>query len=323
MRFNNRIKSKEFGFGKIDDRQRRLMNADGSYNFKRLGLAWHERFNFYQFLITVPLWRFGIIVLAFYTFINLIFTALYYVVGVWHLGGMIFKDDFERFLEVYFFSAQTLTTVGYGRINPIGIGAGFVATLEALVGLLIFAIFTGLLYARFSKPRDSILYSSSLLFAPYKEGIALMFRTANRFNSNLLNMNVQVSLSISLPDEQGNITRQFFNLALERDAIVFFPSSWTIVHPINEESPFLGLTKEDIKGAHPEIFVLMRGFDDAFDETIHARRSYAAEEIVWGARFSKITDLDSNAFPTVDLSRINEYEPFDLSDRVGKAINEG
>lgn len=303
--------SREFGFGKTEDRQRRLLNRDGTYNTRRIGLAWYKRFSFYHFLIRVSWIKFIILVFLFYTSLNICFTSLYYLIGIEQLSGVIRTDRWIELVDVYSHSAQTLTTVGYGRISPIGAAAIFISTLEALIGLMTFALVTGLLYGRFSKPVPYILFSEKGLIAPYKDTYAFMFRIANKMNNNLMNMNIKVSLGISETQEDGSIRRSFYPLTLERDEIVFFPTSWTVVHPIDENSPLFGLTKDDFQQAHPEFFMLLTGFDDTFDHTIHVRTSYALEDMVWGARFEKMLNIDDDGYQYVDLSKLSSYTLID------------
>jgi inward rectifier potassium channel len=314
--------SKEVGFGKTDNTQARLMNRDGSYNFTQTGVAWYETFNFYHFLSTCSWGRFMLVVLVWYSFMNLIFTGLYFSACSTHLTGLIYTNSWEKFMEVYFFSAQTLTTVGYGRINPIGPMASSIASLEALVGLMSFAVITGLLYARFAKPKAPILYSDNALFAPYFNGIALMFRVANRFSSSLMNMKVQITLAIMEPDEHGVSVRKFYTpLHLERDFVIFFPSSWTLVHPIDEESPLFGLTWEDIKEAQPELMILVSGFDETLGVNVHSRQSYLLDEMVWGAKFVKILDTNTSGKALLNLGRFHDFDLMPVESLVGVTTN--
>jgi inward rectifier potassium channel len=299
--------SREFGFGKTEDRQRRLLNRDGTYNTRRIGLAWYKRFSFYHFLIRVSWIKFIILVFFFYTSLNICFTALYFFIGIEQLSGLIYTNELEKFMEVYLHSAQTLTTVGYGRISPTGIWANLISSFEALLGLMTFALVTGLLYGRFSKPVPYIMFSEKGLIAPYKDTYAFMFRMVNKMNNNLMSMNIKVNLGISETQEDGSIRRSFYPLNLERDEIVFFPTSWTVVHPIDENSPLFGLTKDDFEQAHPEFFMLLTGFDDTFDHTIHVRTSYALEDIIWGARFEKMLNIDDDGYQYVDLSKLSSY----------------
>lgn len=307
--------SKELGFGTTDARQRRLINQDGTYNYIRIGLPFYRTFNIFHFLITATWLRLMLVIALWYSLVNAIFVALYYMVGINQLTGMIYKDELEKLCEVYFFSAQTLTTVGYGRINPMYFAASAVASVEALVGLMSFAIITGILYARFSKAPSILIFSKKAVVAPFtwhgQEITGLMLRIANVYNSSLMNMNAQVSVSLldfdSL-DATGRPIRRFLALGLERDTITFFPSSWTIVHPIDENSPFYGMTQADFEKSLPEVMILLSGFDDTFDQNIFSRYSYALDEIEWGAKFIKIFGFDTEGQATVDLGNLDTFE---------------
>ncbi len=311
-------KNTEVGFGKTEGSAKRLMNRDGSYNYIRKGIPWYESFNFYHFLSSCSWLQFLIIVLIWYTLMNLIFTGLFYLGCVSNLTGLVYKNEWEKFMEVYFFSAQTLTTVGYGRINPTGITASALASLEALFGLLSFALFTGLIYGRFAKPIATLRFSENAVIGPYHDGTALMFRVANKVNSSLMNMKMQVTISILEFDEMGKSTRKFFsNVNLERDSIVFFPSTWTVVHPIDESSPLFNLDRDAFVRAQPEVMILTMGFDETFDRDIHARQSFAIEDIIWGAKYVKILDTDDEGFAVLDFGRFNHYDVMQVDNLVG------
>ncbi len=299
---------REIGFGKTDDGQQRLMNHDGSYNVRRRGLTFFEQFNFFHYFINISWLRFLMFIFAFYTILNIIFTSIYFLIGTNQLTGLIYETPFQRFVEVYLHSAQTLTTVGYGRISPVGVGANLVSSFEALLGLLSFALITGLIYGRFSKPVPRIKFSNNAIFAPYQDGYALMFRLANQIESNLMNSRVRVSLGISEKNADGTPKRSFYGLSLERDEIAFFPTTWTVVHHVNEESPFWGLSESDLAQAHPEVFILYSSFEDTFDQTIHVRVSYAYEDMRFGVKFSKMLQVDKYGVQEADLSKISELE---------------
>jgi inward rectifier potassium channel len=307
--------SRELGFGTTDSRQQRLINRDGTYNFRRIGIPFFESFNFYHFLVTATWAQMIVVIILWYTLFNFIFVGLYYLVGPDSLAGMIYTTDVEKFWEVYFFSAQTLTTVGYGRLNPTGFAASAIASFEALLGLMSFALVTGLLYARFSKAPNLLLFSKHVLVSPFtwkgQEITALMFRTANRYNTSLMNMKAQITLSILDPDTldaAGQAIRRFMPLALERDMINFFPSSWTIVHPIDEASPLYGMTHDDLKKVAPELMIILNGFDESFDQNVYIRFSYNIDEFIWGAKFIKIFGFDDEGNATVDLGNLDTHE---------------
>lgn len=307
--------SKELGFGTTDARQRRLINPDGTYNYARTGLGLFQSFNVFHFLITATWLRLMVVIVLWYTAVNAIFVGVYYMVGVQELTGMNHETLNKEFWEVYFFSAQTLTTVGYGRINPIGFGASAVASIEALVGLMSFAIITGILYARFSKAPSIIRFSKKAVVAPYmsqgQEITGLMVRIANTYNTSLMNMKAQITTSLldfENLDTEGQPIRRFLSLGLERDTITFFPSSWTIVHPIDENSPFYGMNQTDFEKSLPEVMILISGFDDTFDQNVFSRSSYSIDVIEWGAKFIKIFGFDAEGQATVDLSKLDSFE---------------
>ena len=306
---NPKLENQEVGFGNIENFQQRILNRDGSYNYVRKGISWFQSFSFYHYFISISWIHFLLIIFIWYLFINFIFTGIYYIVGIEHLIGIVFNTSLERYLEVYYFSAQTLTTVGYGRINPIGSLASSVATFEAFVGLLTFALITGLMYARFAKPVAKFIYSKNAIFSPYKDGYALMFRFTNKMNNNLINLKVQITLSMVEINESGNKNRRFYSpLNLERDNILFFPANWTIVHNIDKNSPLFKMSWEEIKESYLEILILVSGFDDVYDNQVHSKHSYNISEMLWKVKFVKMLDTDKSGKPVVDLSKVSLIE---------------
>lgn len=298
------------GFGTKEVSANRFLNRDGSFNVQRRGMPWLRPVDVYNKLITMPWWKFNLMIFIFYLSVNLVFATLYYLLGTGTMIGIHGKSSFTHFMDDFFFSAQTITTVGYGRISPLAISASTIASIESLMGLLTFALATGLLYGRFSRPTAKILYSKNALIAPYKDGVALMFRIANMRSNQLIESSVKLNIGL-LEDKNGQESRQFYQPKLELNQISFFPTSWTIVHPIDEKSPLYGFTMDDFKDADAEIFVLFNGFDDTFSQTVHSRSSYKWSEIIWGARFLP-------AFETVGgktilyLERINNHEKIEL-----------
>ncbi len=284
----------------------RFINPDGSFNVIRRGLPWWRTSGIYERLITLTWPRFFACILAAYLLGNLAFGSVYYFIGRQDMMGVIADNEWQRFEEDVFFSAQTLTTVGYGRISPKGVLASTIASFESLVGLLGFAVGTGLLFARFARPKAHILFSPQALIAPYQGGIALMFRIANERSNQLIEVEVQVSASFVKGDDHSQ--REFHTLVLERSSINFFPLSWTLVHPIDERSPLFGMTESNLGERNPEFFVLVKGFDDVFSQVVHARFSYKAHEIIWGARFVRIFQQEGKHV-ALDLSHLGEFEP--------------
>jgi inward rectifier potassium channel len=213
----------------------------------------------------------------------------------------------NAFVNAFFFSIHTLTTVGYGNIYPRGVGANTVAAVEAATGLMVFAIATGLLYGRFSRPSARILFSDHLLVAPYQDGSSLQFRITNARSNVLMDLEARVLL-MTVDPVDGQLKRDFFDLPLERRHVYFFPLTWTIVHPIDSASPLYGKTPEDLAKTSTELLILIQGFDDTFSQTVHARYSYRYDQIVWGAKFQPAFSVDPKGDLLLDVGRIDELK---------------
>jgi inward rectifier potassium channel len=286
----------------------RFLNKDGSFNVKKTGVPLMQRLSFFNALITMSWPKFLLIVVCTYFILNLFFASIYFFIGIEHLAGTSGVTPGEQFLEEFFFSAQTLTTVGYGRVNPVGLAANILAALEAMTGLLCFALATGLLYGRFSRPVANIIFSEKALMAPFHDGKALMFRLANAKNNPLVDADIQVLLSMVVWDN-GRSVRRFFDLPLQLKTINFLTMNWTVVHPIDDKSPFFGLTGEDLAKADAEIMISLKAFDDTFAQTISARHSYKFDEIEWNAKFKTMFERSKDGKTTVlHLDKIGDFE---------------
>lgn len=297
------------GLSNKDITRQRLLNKDGTFNSRRVGLPFFETFNFYHFLVGVSWTKFSLIIISGYILLNLVFAAIYYLLGVEsHLLGIIASNEIEKFYEAFFFSAQSFTTVGYGRISPVGFYTSSISAFESLVGLMCLAIATGLFYGRFSKPVTRVLYSKNAIITPFKGGTSFQFRIANKQRSELIDVETRVMFSI-IKDKAGNSPmRKYYNLVLEYNKINFFSLAWTINHIIDAESPLNGLTQDDLKNGHAEFLILLQGFDDTFSQTVHSRSSYRWEDIIWNAKFTPIYGFDDNGRTTVNLDEISGIE---------------
>lgn len=276
----------------------RFFNKNGVPNMQVQGLPFWRRLNLYHSMLSMPRWKFLAVIIAFFVVVNLFFAGIYLLIGIDHLGGMVAGSDAEKFGEAFFFSAQTFTTVGYGRINPIGFMASLAASLEALTGLMSFALVTGLLYGRFARPRAYIRYSKNALFAPFRDGVALMFRMVPYTKNYLLNVEVKVTLAVKI-SEDGQMKNKFYNMPLDIAKATTMTANWTLVHVINEESPLFGFSKEDIANAEAEILVFVQGFDESFSNTVVSRASYNFEEFVYGAKFLPMYHPNENNTSTI------------------------
>lgn len=285
----------------------RFFNARGNPNMKIEGMNFWERINIYHSLLTTPLWKFLSVIVLFFAFINLLFAGIYLLIGLNHLDGVMANSNSEKFGEAFFFSAQTFTTVGYGRISPSGFLASLVASIEALTGLLTFALATGLMYGRFARPRAYIRYSKNALFAPFKEGTALMLRMVPYTRNYLANVEAKLTAAMRVMDD-GVLKTKFFNMPLDISKATTLVSNWTLVHMINEESPLFGLNKEDIENSQIEILVFIQGFDESFSNTVISRSSYTYEDFIYGARFAPMFHPNENNTSTIlHLDKLDEY----------------
>lgn len=305
-------RDRDLGFGSVVSREsrQRLLNRDGSFNVARAGLGFLESFAPYHALLTISWVGFLGVVSVTYLVLNLVFAVAYLACGADALLGTGAAMLGGRFSQAFFFSIQTFATIGYGQIGPNGMAANLVVTAEALVGLMYQALATGLLFARFTRPSAALLFSRRAVVGPYHDSQGLMFRIVNRRRNEIIELEAQVLFSAVEPDNRGGTVRRYSPLPLERNKVTFLPLSWTIVHPIDSTSPLAGRTPEDLERTQAEILVLLSGIDEALEQTVHARSSYRASEIVWNARFkSMFLRADARSRISIDVSRVHEIEP--------------
>jgi inward rectifier potassium channel len=298
----------DLGFGNRPmGKDQRMMNADGTSNVKRTGLPIFSSDDTYNWLISMSWRKFMFIILVAYLIINILFAFIYISIGIENLNGAPGITARDHFFDAFFFSAQTISTVGYGHISPTGFITSCVAAFESMLGLLAFALATGLLYGRFSRPNAKILYSKQMVVAPYKGITGLMFRLANGRNNQLIEIEVQMVFTINEVIE-GKKTRRFFPLALERSKIGLLSLSWTVVHPIDENSPLFGMTNEEMIDGETEVLILIQAFDDTFSQTVHSRASYLDDHIIYNSRFASILSQDENGVTILDLAKLSSIE---------------
>jgi inward rectifier potassium channel len=285
---------------------RRVINPDGSFNVLRRGATWRD-FHPYLHLVSIPWAHFFGWVLLFYVFINALFASIYFALGPDAIAAKTEPTEtVGRFLQCIFFSSQTLTTVGFGALAPANTDANVVAAFEALAGLMSFAIITGLLFGRVSRPSARIGFSDNALIAPYQDGTSLQFRVVNR-RANIL-IEPAVTLMLMTVDRANGVSRREFTiLKLERANIMLFPLTWTVVHPIDSESPLFGKSSQDLEDLQAEFMVLVKAWDDTFSQTVHQRFSYRYSELVWGGKFTPAFGVDANGDLEVNVDKIGSF----------------
>lgn len=287
----------------------RFINRDGTFNLRKEGLSYFNRFSIYHSMLNLPRWKFITLIVIFYLCINLLYTIVYLLIGTdGQFQGMIASTQWQKIKEVYFFSTETFTTVGYGRVNPVGDAANFVASIEAMSGFLSFAIATGLIYGRFSKPKSYLVFSDHALVAPYQDKTAMMFRFVSYKDNHILtNVDIKVNIGLKV-QENSNDVYKFYDLNLERSHVDSLPMNWTVVHPIDDSSPFMGFSFEDMKTADVELYVLVRAFDDVYSNVVLQRTSYTFDEIKFNKKFIPMYRESNDGKTTIlELHKLNEY----------------
>ncbi len=284
----------------------RMMNEDGSFNIDRTG-GMHSFRDTYKYLVELSWFRFFALTTATYIIINLIFASLYVVGGIEDISGINPKSN--HFLNAFFFSVQTFTTVGYGFLAPVGPIAGIISTFEAFLGLLYFALITGLLYGRFSKPSSKIAVARNAILTDFDGGKAIMFKIVNQRNSVLLKTHVNCILSMDSNNPAHPLSKEYHRPELQLDYIHFFPLTWTLVHKIDESSPFWGMTIETIRSRHAELIVMIEAFDETFGQNILEKRSFAGDQWIEGVKFKRNFAPNAKGKIQLNVSEIDAIEP--------------
>ncbi len=292
------------------DRNWRILNRNGTFNIKRLGGNKSRGADFYHQLLSISWPKFLLLVIAPYFLINLIFAFLYFSCGPKGLTGVpLHANPSFYFLDCFFFSIQTFATIGYGRVGPSGLASNLIVTLEALVGLFSLALTTGLIFARFSKPTAKIMFSNSAVITSENGKRFLIFRLANQRLNQIVDAHVSVVLIKSAYDEHGRHYRKLHELKLERSHSPILVMTWTIAHPIDEHSPILNLSKEDLKASEAEILVSLTGIDDIFSQTLHAHFSYVPDDLRWDAHFEDMLSRNKDGVIEVQMDKLHSVTP--------------
>ena len=256
----------------------------------------------YHYLVTVS-WPalIGIIALAF-IIANLVFAIGYY------FDGGVENARYRSFADMFFFSVQTMATIGYGKMVPITLFSNLLVSIEALTGLVALALMTGLVFAKFSRPTARVRFGRYMVVGPRDGTTSLMIRMANMRANRIVEANIHVVFARQETTVEGESIRRFYDLTMTRNRSAMFAFSWTAVHRIVEGSPFFGETHDSLAKCQPEIVVSITGLDETFSQTIHARHTYKLDEIIWGARFADVLTLDPDGSRSIDYTRFDDVE---------------
>jgi inward rectifier potassium channel len=256
----------------------------------------------YHYLVTAS-WPslVGIIALAF-IIANLVFAIGYY------FDGGVENARYRSFADMFFFSVQTMATIGYGNMVPVTLFSNLLVSIEALTGLVALALMTGLVFAKFSRPTARIRFSRYMVVGPRDGTTSLMIRMANMRANRIVEANIHVVFTRWETTVEGESIRRFYDLAMTRNRSAMFVLSWTAVHRIVEGSPLFGQTHDSLANSQPEIVVSITGLDETFSQTIHARHTYELDEIIWAARFADVLILDPDGSRSIDYTRFDDVE---------------
>lgn len=301
----NEIKDPGIGT-KIDEKVRRMINADGSYNVIKKGSAKGIR-DIFKYLVEISWTWFFTILFVGYIIFNILFSLIYTYFGPENILGLD-PENGSVFFQTFFFSIQTFTTVGYGTLAPLGIATQIVASIEAFVGFLSFSLATGLLYGRFSRPRSKIKFADNFVFSKYEQGHSFKFKLTNLRDVVLQDVEAKIITMFNKKNENGQLVRTYYELPITLPKIDIMALTWTLVHKIDEESPFWNKSKEEIISQHPEFLIFVNGFDEIYSERTRARKSYVVKDILWNKNFATNFKSLENGKLLMDVRDLNNVE---------------
>lgn len=286
-------------------RKYRTRFRNGSIVARRIGVDYLHQSEIYHSLVNMSWRMFFFSLFISYSFTAFIFALGYNFADLENMKGLGTGERMRQFWEIVLYSAQTLSTVGGAGITPIGLVNNAIFTAECITALLGVAVITGLLYARFSRPSASMVFSSQALIAPYKEGKALMIRVGNAKKNELLELSAVVTF---VRYNDYTTRRTFIDLSLERQKIPYLPITWTIVHPIDEKSPFFNMDEATMENKEFDIMVTMIGLDRVTGQNVFSANSYSDDELVWNAKFCSCSEVDEEGITLVYLDKIGSFE---------------
>ncbi|MBN8563638.1 MAG: ATP-sensitive inward rectifier potassium channel 10 [Leptolyngbya sp. UWPOB_LEPTO1] len=267
--------------------------------------VWHSYWSDpYHMLLTIPWSGFLLLIVLVYGMLNTLF-ALAYLAG----GDSIANAQPGSFWDAFFFSVQTLASIGYGALYPQTLYANTVVTIEALVGLLGFAVVTGLAFARFSQSTARILFSRFAVVTRYNGMPTLMFRTANQRGNQIVEAQMWAYLLRDEISLEGQFMRRLYPLQLLRSQTPSFALTWTAIHPIDAESPLQGQTAESLAQLKAQIVVSLSGIDETVTQAVHARHLYQAQEILWNYQLVDIIHATKCGEYYIDFTHFHDVVP--------------
>ena len=285
----------------VEEAEGRVLNKNGKFNLIRKG----EQYHIYHLMISMTWLQFFSFIFVTFTLVNGFFALVYYIIGSENLSGFVSKGFFLDIVNLFHFSVQTMTTVGYGAMHPTGIATGVVASLEALVGLMSFAIVSGLMFGRFSNPKAEIKYAKHMLMTRMGDKPVLQARIANKLSHDLFDVRARILMLHNERNDDGTIVKRYKTLKLHIDNISFLPMNWTITHFIDSDSPLYKMTRKDLDEQKVEFLVLITAFDDSFSQVVHSRSSYVSGELLFNEQWAKTYYVNEEGQRVFDMERLD------------------
>lgn len=279
----------------------------GRFEIPELG-AWYNYWQEpYYLLITVSWSVFFALTALIYAVVNALF-AIGYLLG----GDCIENAAAGSFGDAFFFSVQTLTSIGYGAMYPTTTYADILVTLEAFVGIIGIAMLTGLAFAKFAQPTAKVMFSQVAAISTYNGSPTLMFRAANQRLNQIIEAEVRLYLMRDEVSAEGKYMRRFHQLKLLRDRTPRFALSWTVMHPIDRDSPLWKATPESLAQTKAMLVVSFTGIDETVSQALHAQYHYGANDILWQHYFADIIHPTPQGHFYVDYSNFHSALPVNL-----------
>jgi inward rectifier potassium channel len=258
----------------------------------------------YHSLLTTAWAQFFALVLVAYLGANLLFAA-----GYLAIGDGIEEARPGNFSDAFFFSVQTMATIGYGKMAPRGLAANLLVTLEALIGLLGLALVTGLVFAKFSRPTARVIFSQNAVITRFDGVPSLLVRMANERGNQIAEAQAHLVLLRTERTPEGEEIRRAHDLHLRRSHSAFFAFTWLVVHPITPDSPLHGETAESLKAKDIDLVASMTGLDETLSQSVHARHAWTPDQILWGHRFADVLVSLPDGRRAIDYRRFHDVEP--------------
>jgi inward rectifier potassium channel len=272
--------------------------------FRKVNTSRHERRDLYHWLLTLSWVKFGAFIFASYLAVNFVFALIYFT------GGGVAEMQPHSFSDAYFFSVETLSTVGYGHMYPDGLFGHLVATLEIMIGLFGVAVVTGLIFVRFSRPAPGVVFSDSLVWRPFDGRPSLMFRVANIRHQAMAEAEFRFMVLREHISKEGEDVVRFVPLQLEVERLIAFPAAVTIRHLIDEKSPLYGLGPADFERQRMRFLASVVCIDTVIPASVQSQKYYTWRDVQFGRRFVEIytSEEDEEDLLTVDYGRFHETE---------------